>query len=434
MIIDTDIKKLFPNTSGVAYYNPFGQHIVLNSIEEKQYKNAITNFFDLNNLSTIKTISHELRHWRDHHTTLWGINNLIDVYNAINARLINKPEDFHYISKYIKNAKKSDLTEYYHTMQSSYKVTKNGLLWKWNLSIGSRFDHDGKVNHNKPIPFVRFLNPENDKLISRTPLSNSSLLETNAIYEEIKITIDILRELDKDVLLVETILMEGEYFKWLYNQEFTLYTAIAHLTSSITEVNDIITTFMISNEISNLLLCLPEEIYQSIPINSYLSEFGDKNNLLKSQMSNGHAYLNLLLNYSNKFRDHKKFNIDNVLEASNLPCKKDIEKQVLKKFEDAKKKVIIGPFKHTIIQKIDNAIKYFEKFGLESANRPAIDFLDYDKPTLIFGDTYVDDTAYDYDIFKYYVFNGIPLTNTGWFFMQQDIYKELETFYNICGI
>jgi hypothetical protein len=60
--------------------------------------------------------------------------------------------------------------------------------------------------------------------------------------------------------------------------------------------------------------------------------------------------------------------------------------------------------------------------------------LEYDKPTLIFGDTLVDDSAYDYDTFVHFVFNGIPLTNTGWFFMQQDIYKRLDTFYNICGI
>ncbi len=434
MIVDTNIKKLFPNTSTVAYYSPFGQHIVLNSIDEKQYKEAIKDFFKPENLPTIRTISHELRHWRDHHTTLWGINNLVDSYNAINARLNNKPEDFHYISKFIKNAKKSDLTEYYHTIESSYKVNKNGLRWKWTLSIGSRFDHDGKLNHNKPIPFVRFLNPENDKLISRTPLSNSSLLETNAISEEIKITINILNKLDKENLLVETKLMEEEYFKWLYNPELTLYSAIAHLTSSITGIKDIISTFMISNEISNLLLCLPEEVYRSIPINPYLSEFGKKNTLLNSQKSNGHTFLNLLLNYSNKFNDHDKFDINKVLDASNLPSKADIEKQVLEEFENTKKKVIDGPFKHIVIKKIDNAITYFGKFGLDSAKQPVIDFLDFDKPTLIFGDTYVDDTAYDYNTFKNFVFNGIPLTNTGWFFMQQDIYRELETFYNICGI
>lgn len=433
-MIDTNIKKLFPNTSTVAYYSPFGQHIVLNSIEQSQYEDAIKDFFNPSNLNIIKTLSHELRHWRDHHTTLWGINNLIDIYNAINARLINKPEDFHYISKFIRNTKKSDLTEYYHTKESSYDVQKNGLYWKWNLSVGSRFDHDGRLNHNKPIPFVRFLNPENNNTLSRTPLSNSSLLETNAICEEIKITITIFNKLEKDELIVATKLMEEEYFKWLYNQELTLYSAIAHLTSSITGEKDIISTFNISNEISNLLLNLPEEMYHNIPINPYLSEFGEKNKFLNNQKSNGHTFLNLLLNYVDKNKEHNKFNINQVLEASHLPYREDVEKDVLENLKELKHKVIDGPFKHVMIKKIDNAINYFQKMGLDSSQSPVIDFLEYDNPTLIFGDTYVDDSVYDYETFKYFVLNGIPLTNTGWFFMQQDIYKELETFYNICGI
>jgi hypothetical protein len=433
-MIETDIKKLFPNTSTVAYYSPFGQHIVLNTIEEKEYENAIKSFFNPSNLNTIKTISHELRHWRDHHTTLWGVNNLVDIYNAINARLINQPENFHYVASFIKNAKKSDLTEYYHTKQGEYNVKKGGLLWRWTLSIGSRFDHDGNLDHDKPIPFIRFLNPENGNIISRTPLSNSSLLETNAICEEIKIAIIVLSKLEDSERIVEIKLMESDYFKWLYNQNLTLYSAVAHLTSSLTGVKDVISSFQISNEISNLLLNLPERLYDSIPVNPYLNEFGEKNQLLKSQKSNGYTFLNLLLNYVDKYKDHDEFEIDNVLDASGLPNRSDIEKQILIEFEELKNKVFHGPFERVISKKIENAIKYFRKTGLGSANKPVIDFLEYEKPTLIFGDTLVDDSAYDYDTFVHFVFNGIPLTNTGWFFMHQDIYKRLETFYNICGI
>lgn len=431
---ETDIKKLFPNTSTVAYYSPFGQHIVLNSIEEKEYEDAIKDFFNPSNLNTIKTITHELRHWRDHHTTLWGVNDLVNIYNAINARLINQPENFHYVASYIKNAKKSDLTEYYHTKQGEYNVKKDGLLWGWAISIGSRFDHDGKLDHNKPIPFVRFLNPENGKVISRTPLSNSSLLETNAICEEIKIAISVLAKLGDAERLLEIKLMESDYFKWLYNQNLTLYSAVAHLTSSLTGVKDIISSFKISNEISNLLLNLPEKLYDNIPVNPYLKDFGEKNQLLKSQKNNGYAFVNLLFNYVDKYKDHDKFEIDKILDASGLPNKSEIEKQILIEFEELKKKVFHGPFEYIIGKKIENAIKYFGEIGLESANKPVIDFLDYDKPTLVFGDTLADDSKYDYDTFVKYVFNGIPLTNTGWFLMQQDIYKRLNTFYNICGI
>ena len=106
MIIDPNLKKIFPNTSTLAYYSPFGQHIVYNSIEQLEYEKAIKDITNPANLTTIKTISHELRHWKDHHTTIFGVSNLVDIYNAINARLLNNPENFHYISTFIRNSKK----------------------------------------------------------------------------------------------------------------------------------------------------------------------------------------------------------------------------------------------------------------------------------------------------------------------------------------
>lgn len=433
-MINNNFRKLFPNTSTVAYYNPFGQHIVLNSIEENQYLNAIKDPFNLDNHSILKTVSHELRHWKDHHSTLWGIRSLIDIYNAINARLLNDPKNFHYITKYIKNAKKSDLTEYYHTVLEPFDVKANGLFWKWKLSVGSRFDPDGKINENKPIPFVRFLNPLNDNILSRTPLSNSSLLETNAIAEEIKVTLSIYRELDEDQLLVETKLTDAEYLKWLYNNELTLYSAIAHLASSITEEKDIISTFNTSSQISNLLLNLPENQYKNIPINEYLNEFGNKNELLKSQNDNGFSFLNLILNYKDKFGNTEEYEFEKLLEASNLPKKKDIEKQIIDEFNLLKTTVIDGPFRQKMMSLIDIALKYFTEKGLDGAEENVLHFLDYHTPTLVFADTYIDESIYNYDMCKYFVFSGIPLTNTGWYFMQVDIFKELDTFYNICGI
>lgn len=434
MVIDTNMNKLFPNTSIVAYYSPFGQHIVLNSIKQKHYENVIKDFYNPAYLSVVKTVSHELRHWRDHHTTLWGINSLIDIYNAINAKLINDPENFHYISKFIKSAKESNLTEYYYTIESSYKVTKDGLPWNWKYTVGSRFDHNGKLDHNKPIPFVRFLNPLNDDLLSRTPLSNSSLLETNAMCEEIKITSVVLGRMDKGELLVERKIMEKEYLNWLYNENLTLYSALAHITSTIVEDGDVFSTFRISNEISNLLLNLPNHLYQSILINPYFAENFKTSNLLIAEKSKGYTFYNLLLNYKDKNKTQDEFDINKLLEASDLPSVQDIEKLILKEFEKSKNKVINGPFKHIVLKKIDNAIIYFKKTGLESANSPVHDFFEYDNPTLIFGDTYIDSHDYNYEKFKSLVFNRTPLTNTGWYLMQQDIYKELEAFYNICGV
>lgn len=431
---ESNLKKLFPNTSTVAYYNSFGQYIVYNDIKKVDYESAIQDVSNPKNLKILQTISHELRHWRDHHTTLWGVKDLVDIFNAVNARISDNPENFHLISRYFKNSKQSDLTEYYHTINSNYKVKKNGLPWKLNISYGSRFDYNGSINVNKPIPFVRFLNPENETLISRTPLSNSSLLEVNAMAEELKISKSVISQLNKIKLLSETRLLESQYFSWLYHEEFTLYSAIVHLVSSFTKVKDIVISFNIANELSNLLLNLPDNLYEQIPTNSYLQEFGNKNQLFREQKDNGFALLNLLLNYKDKYENHDSFDIEYALEASNLPSAVEIEKLIIKEFILLKEAVIDGPFKPLIIKKIENAVKYFESIGLNSAHTQVLDFSSFENPVILFKDSNFEDNKFTFNDFKTFVISGSKLTGVSWLLFNEIVYDELETFNNICGV
>ena len=433
MAYSESLKKLFPNTSTIAYYSPFGQHIVLNSIEEDEYYRAMEDRFNPANLTIFKTIYHELKHWKDHHTTLWGLNSLVKIYNATNVRLLNDPKEFHHIVTYFRDAKKSALTEYYHTMLTPFDVKKYGLFWKWKLSGGSRFDVNGHIDRNMPIPFVRFNNPLSDELLSRTPLANSAFLEANAIAEELRIASLVISKLEEDTLIVEVKKLEDEYVDWIYNHELTLYSASTHIISSILGTKDIFKTFDISREISNLLLNLPEYLYDKIPINPYNKEFEDRE-LLKSQKDNGFAFLNLIFNYNDKHKGFEEFNISDLLNASQLPPKEELKKLIVEEFRGLTQKVIDGPFSQKVLKKIENAIDYFEDNGLDGGSSIAIDFYSYEKPPIIFRDTMLDDSTYDYEEFKSAVLYGTELNYTGWFLMHQDIYKELESFYNICGI
>ena len=81
---------LFPNLSVEGYYDFFSQAVFANALK-------LDDFHSLKPLEDIRAhekvkgiIIHEVTHWLDHTSTLWGQTNLIDLYNAITSRLSEK--------------------------------------------------------------------------------------------------------------------------------------------------------------------------------------------------------------------------------------------------------------------------------------------------------------------------------------------------------
>lgn len=231
-----------------------------------------------NDIKTLKVYIHEISHWKDHHTTLWGVKNLIKHYNAINARLNNDPNHFFHIPLYIIDTKLGLLTSYYHTIEDHFDVSKNRMFWKWDTSIGLRFDYRGYVNNDAPILFINFRNPYNNQRLSRTPLSVSSILETKAMAEEILSSLNYLSQSDMNSgeQEVELSIIKAEANKWLYNTELTLYSAIGHLTSCLSNRGDIVETFRFARNVSILSLTMPNHYYDVIPTNSSFDAYKDR--------------------------------------------------------------------------------------------------------------------------------------------------------------
>jgi hypothetical protein len=63
----------FPAISTSASYNPINQFININSYNEKDfYKESISKNITTKDIEKISLFAHELTHWLDHLSTLWG--------------------------------------------------------------------------------------------------------------------------------------------------------------------------------------------------------------------------------------------------------------------------------------------------------------------------------------------------------------------------
>ena len=192
--------ELFPNAETVAYYNSFGQYISLSKYDAKdsleKLKKGIKDDYTI---ELVCTLNHELQHWKDHVSTIWGLDSLIKIYNALNCKLINNEKDFWRINTLMKDYKKSSFSEYYHVTFNRPKFISIADRWRWEISIGFKFSPEGHIAEDKPILFIRF-NDKDNKPVSRTPISIHSFLETNAMFNELQIKASYIESKKDDIV------------------------------------------------------------------------------------------------------------------------------------------------------------------------------------------------------------------------------------------
>ena len=427
------VKSIFPNISTEAFYNPTDQTITLRYITEKSLSSALNNI-SYGNMTVLQTYIHEICHWKDHHTTLWGINNLVKYYNALNARLNNDAYSFYYIPSYIKDEKLSLLTEYYHTIESNYDVIDHGKLWKWDTSIGLRFTYDGHFNDKAPILFINFRNPDTGERLSRIPISVSSILETKAMADEFLSNMHYLKEMGIMEREIELSIIKRKAMKWLYNPQLTLYSAIAHLSSCLSDRGDIIETLRFARDVANIALCMPEKHYDLLCVNNEFDAYMDRSDQLKKNRDIGFLLMNLIYNYRDACCDKTIYSINDLLNASNIPSLDILQNEVVEEFNNLKQSVIEGPLHNIMQKKLDNAISYFSNNGFDLNNFNSLSFVKYEAPRIICSDTKFGDNVIEENLFLKNCFFLQNISDYNWICHIDEIYKRVNIFNNICGI
>lgn len=188
-------KKMFPNLITLGSYDPYSQIVCLNSFDKDKLK-----AMDRNNIHRYKDYwklaIHELNHFYDHTSTLWGQSNLIKIHNAITAFLNKDPEQFWMINELKRNSMRIFYPNYFSLIYQTAPTIWDGINWKYQFTAGLEFDHLGKLNSNKPIVFTRFSTAKGVPIV-RVPLSISSLLETNSVCAELTSEIGHIYSLDE---------------------------------------------------------------------------------------------------------------------------------------------------------------------------------------------------------------------------------------------
>lgn len=430
--------KKYPDTQTLGYYSPMGNYICLNEYKtEDEFQIALENpSLDKNRFSVF---IHEMQHYYDNISTLWGALNIYKLFRAYDAVIKYDEYEFYKFRELELNFKRDYFLDYYTETYSNI-IGNFSDKWRFDLSSGVRFSPDGKINEDLPILFVVFSSSKKEK-ISRVPLSVVSLLETTATHSEFSFLLSEALKLESPFREIQINSISNKFESLLYNPELTLYTVAVHVVSVNLQISDPIKGYEYSSLFAKTALNIPSNLFQTIKIHPdfYITEqWKHRAKKMLENQERGFVFYLLVRNYVAKFgADTKQLTVENILKASNLPTEQEIENAILEEikglyFQIQSEK---NNLNRCIFDKIYFGNKFREVTGI-GQQRAMTDLSKFEreKPYLIFQETYVEYENLNLETIINKLMNQQKLEIDEWFCFYTWCEKRIDSFNTICGI
>jgi hypothetical protein len=350
---------LFPNTTTLAAYYHTEQVVELSSVQEKDFDSAISKSDPHLVLKVVPLLIHELQHWFDHTSTVWGQRRLVSAFNAIHARSSNIASEFWRIASHLREMRGDYLADYYTTMGEK-KVLGDGEPWRFQLTSGYRFDSLGKLDLQSPVVFTQFKWGDGSAAC-RVPFSVSALLECSAMDMEVKARVNGMTALEIGEQRVERQLLHRESQKNLYAPEVAVYSVAVHACANRLSLNDVVTAYDVAGALSSICLNLPSGTFKSIVTPSEFDPWRERVDGLIRRCDRGYAFLALLYNAPRQFGGDVREWIDGALRASGLPVVSDLRPLVLQEMSGLRAEAISGEFDDRLSWLLGLGVRHFEE-------------------------------------------------------------------------
>jgi hypothetical protein len=341
----------FPNTSVAGHYEFLSQTVCANSLEIRHILDLINNPADIQIKRKVFSIFiHEITHWLDHTSTLWGQNFLIDIFNAFNAKENEDIEELWRIQKLFSDLSRINFADYYTVNGSAATKPWNKQPWQYESGSGLQFGSDGRIRENYPFLYIKVFTNEGE-FVKRVPLSIVSLLETNAVAAEFKLETALLSVLSQEELIIESRLIEKQSIEKLYIPELTVYSVAAHCLANLTGITDAMEAYFLASALSTLCLNLPSQVFHLLKIPADVQELlGNRAKHMVSLPDRGFAFYLLAMHGSKDNPSDILGWLESAVYSAGLPPLKEIEKLVVQEMDELHKRIIRDPLMEKLIE------------------------------------------------------------------------------------
>ena len=362
--------RRFPNTGTLAYFLPNSQTIHFNELRNGDVELMRSSDDYRGLIGALGIAFHEVTHWADLVGTVWGRDHLRQIYDC--ERLLahvdtpGREYDFHKFVDLRDEQRRLMLPEYYTTIDATAAPHDHVRRWGIGFSAGREFDSTGRVDDSRPILFAKFLDPSNGRQIVRQPLTVGSLLETNAIWSELRTRLEVMGGMPAAPRAAEQVYWRDHLLAELYNVDLTLYTAPVHFLAHYARITDARLAYEMSAAVSNLALNLCPSHHDDLAPPAIFEPWSNLVPAFKSCRNPAFAYAVICANGGPLPADSDVATwIENALNASSLPPPQDLLTQA--RAEAASRSVA------SAASPIDVAESYLLEVGLRVFDSRSVD-------------------------------------------------------------
>lgn len=314
----------FPNTSSVAHFSPRSLTLHIGEVDPVVISGKAKVAQFSRERKTIGTLMHEVTHWADMIGTYWGRQYLRKVFSC--HRIVPKirvpgiEKDFWKFVDLHDDERRLRLPNYYHTVDETVGQYDPAKPWMVQFSSGLEFDPYGKMDLKRPIIFFKFVDLKSSSVVVRQPLTMGALWETTAMHTEIETSLKAIAALPDGERQVESLLWSKELKGYLFDREYSLYTAPAHTVAYYANISDERHLYRLAAQIAYLCMNLPPKYFNRIAPPPIMVAWQERFAALKNRCNLAFAFAVICANagrFQSDDDDHTW--LERGLKASKLP-------------------------------------------------------------------------------------------------------------------
>jgi hypothetical protein len=417
----------FPNTVE-GRYNQLSQTIDLEVVSSSDFVEAVRSNDAAKKRRVLPLLWHELRHWIDHTSTVWGQEDLVAAYDAFAARSSNDETRFHKIVDYVRRASRDRFDDYY-SFPGKPCGSNPPRTWKLPFTTGARFDRDGRSNLASPILFATFRWLD-DSLARRSPLSVAALLETAAMHFEVELKAQSLLLLADEPRNVQFQVLNDGLMGYLYNPGFTEYSVAVHVLANRLRITDPLVAFRLSAALSYVALNIVGDAWLCFAHLDKWKVWGDRVNQFITNEDRGFAYF-LLTHAAPKFEEGSSVAawLEQTVLNAGLPTLAELKRRALSAMDILRSKQHGGNLAIELAGKLGRGREMFARIAMTADLKSCISAVEHvGFPPILF----TPDTIVLVDGREEIYTPGEPFTD--WLGKRTDIVWAMDEFYEVCGL
>lgn len=324
----------FPNATTLAEFRPNSLTLHFHKISRAQFAGRVAGQVSIRDRLAMETVAHELMHWSDQISSVWGQKYLIKLFDAYQAMSENREEHLYKVVQLFDERRRILLPRYYQFVEDGQNPHSANKPWRIDCTVGKEFDADGRLNDAAPLIFVNFGDHDLGQRLARQPISVGALLEIKATWAELLAGISAVAAAPEGEDKVEFDLWKRERLEALYHPELTVYTAPVHLFANCVGVTDAFRAYERGSILASVALNLTDELFDVLRHPPSFADIGARQSALIQARNRGYAFAAMAAHASAvKFELATSQWLAEVLRNSGLPGYDNIMKVVFARLD-----------------------------------------------------------------------------------------------------